>query len=357
MGRQGLVTPRDFRPALMPQPRVLRSEGVVAARERRIVSEREREKEKRPSSRTQPREVPVIDLTEETDRDNRSAALAALRDAGAKYRALLDQFAGQFESEGEIDEVKPPRKKKPRVLSIPGLVSRDESGPGRLGLPPVAPQPPCSGPLFWTRRGGAAARYGGGPSSCEGGTVEEDEDEEAIQIRKAEPMLETPAPGVPAKTREQAIGTPAAQMDSSFGEFSPGTPRGVARPPEGVGGVRHPGTARGRTRGPLPLPIPYPGARPRGSPPPLPPLRPQDRADVRRALRPRIRAPEPEARGRGGPPGSGSRTTQMRRMRRERAEWFAARTEAARLQHRGGGKELWKARFQARAKERGVFAE
>ena len=306
LGREGRITPRDFRQRIVPKKRELRQDGVVSQREGRIMQERR--KRSRDSGETKRRQLPrrgspfpVVDLTEDEDEGrptvaDRRRALDALEAVGARYQELLEKFAHDYGSED--DERSQGRKKKPRVLSIPGEVSRDETGVRRPGFPVVAPRSPCyvPRPVVPPTRGGLDP-------------LVIDEDNDAVQVRRSGSVA-------------QGGGGPQA----------PQSPPPVPSPTEGS--LLPPP----RMRSP-PVPLPEPRPRPmlgpmpaRQPPPPQRPPGPTPRPDgpPPRALRPRVRAPPPgEPRGRGGMPGTGSRATQKRRLRRERAELFAAAAAAA----------------------------
>ena len=267
----------------------------------------------------------------------RQRALKDLRAAGARYQALLDQFASKY---GDSEEEDKPAPKKPRVIPIPGLVPRTEEGPGRPGLPPVAPQPPSRGPRPASRRSEPTS------SSTEelpaGGTEEaRDDDLDAVQVRPAEPV-EGQSHSFP-DTESETTGEPAPQQPVPDLESPPGLSlRGCASPNPTPPGQPH----LGGSGSPPPPILPY-----RRPPTPSDPLRERGDRELAnprrqspapgappRALRPRVRAPPPgEHRGGcGGLPGTGSWATRQRRLRRKRAEMFAAAAEAAGRMHPPG---------------------
>ena len=334
----------------MPQPRILRSEGIVAARERRIQEEWARKpgssvRTCRQESRLEARGgLPVVDLTGEEDLrgeqrkklNMRQRALADLRAAGARYQALLDQFAGKY---GDSEEEDKPAPKKPRVIPIPGLVPRTEAGPGRPGLPPVAPQPPSRGPRPASRRSEPTSSSTEElPAGGTGGAGDEDLD--AVQVRRAEPV-EDQSHSFP-DAESETTGEPAPQQPVPDLESPPGLfLRGCVSPKSTQSGQLH----LGGSGSPPPHVLHY--QRPPTPAGPLQESRDREQANPRGrspapgappcALRPRVRAPPPEHRGgRGGPPGTGSWATRQRRLRRKRAEMFAAAAEAARRMHPPG---------------------
>ena len=159
------------------------------------------------------------------------------------------------------------------------------------------------------------------------GNVEMGDDEDAVEVREAEPEEEASTPGVPVFTFSPPIpvrGLPRYQDDrenlQTQGSGRPEVPtpshevqRAVEAPRELAVNPRR------QEPGPQPLPDP---------------LRPED-------LRPgpprcyggprlnRIQAPAPDPLnqqgGRIGPPGTGSRSTRERRWRRERAQRLSER--------------------------------
>ena len=279
VGRHGRITPKDFRPSLTPQLRVLRMEGVVSTHERHILEERKQKQSRARSACCQPvparRPAPIIDLTEESEEEevheiaDRREALTSLQKAGAKYQALLDQFARKYGDDKDLVEAKQARK-KPKWSFPPGFVTWDEPGYRRPGLPPSAPQPP---------RRDLKLLFGEGTSSSQedwrstqgelGRTEAEDEDDVAIQVRCAEPVEEVSAdlrfarPG--SGSIFDGLPAPAPGAASTFG----GRPSPEAGNPWGVGKAAELGLIRR-----LPAPL-RPQAQPLPSPPPpQPPLQP-----------------------------------------------------------------------------------
>ena len=151
MGREGRITPRDFRQGIIPKKRELRQDGMVSRREGRILQERRKRSRDsgEPRHRQQPLHdppFPVVDLTEDEEDDkpivaDRQRALDALQATGARYQRLLDRFAHEYGS--EEDEKEQGKQKKPRVLNVKGELPRDESGVRQPGFPVAAPQQPC----------------------------------------------------------------------------------------------------------------------------------------------------------------------------------------------------------------------
>ena len=340
LGRGQRVTPRDFRPQIRPRRVELRPDGVVAQRERRIVQERKkrfRDGERKEVSCHSP--VLVVDLTKEGTPvaggvAARRKALEDLQRVRVRYQELLNSFATKFGGE-EDDDDKP---KKPRLLSEQRGVAED-----------VSPAGPPSDDV----RGSSS--YGEGTSeqrdhhqSNREDRLEIDEDEDAVQVRQPDPEEPVSPVYLPPYGRE------------GVGDLPLRPPQGVTPSDTALDLRRAPAGSQSGPPPPALPPPPHPPARHvlprvlpdvRPAPPHLPPpggvalgrrLGDATRRHVEppRTLRPRVRPPPPVVllpqRG-PGIPGTGSRATRQRRLRRERAEFFAA---AARNQGGSGDSNL-----------------
>ena len=318
MTRGSRVTPKDFRPGFHPKKKELRSDGIVSQRENARARERlerqERQKKEHQARANKPREEkleragPAGKKDQVTTHDRQREvreALNELEEAGAKYQKMLAAFAAKY----QIEEGPTPPKKTKR---IEGSTEVGEAGPG-----------PSRGELtVGGRRTEGEVEQGNVTVELSRGDVEMGDDEDAVEVREAEPEEGIPAPGAPVFTFSPPIpvqGLPqyhddSENMQTQRSEEPEVPPRSheIQRAEESPQVVAMIPGRQEPEQQPLQDPL-----RPEGPRPGVPRRYAGPRLD-------RVQAPAPDLLnqqgGRIGPPGTGSRSTRERRWRRERAQ-------------------------------------